>query len=56
MLSHTNRRSQFNVPEVFPDLCSRRVLCSRLVAGVPIDQVAQMPSAVRDEVGTRLLR
>ena len=44
------------VPQVYPDLCSKRVLTSEFVPGTPIDQVAHLTSTVRDSVGTRLLR
>lgn len=49
-------RDSVSVPEVFPEVSSKRVLCSRLVPGVSIDKVAEMDAAVRDSVGTRLLR
>lgn len=46
----------FNVPEAISEMSSKRVLTSVLVPGVPIDKIAQMSQAVRDDVGTRLLR
>ncbi|EFN54887.1 hypothetical protein CHLNCDRAFT_24033, partial [Chlorella variabilis] len=46
----------FHVPDVVPELSSERVLASEWVPGVHIDKVAAMPQAVRDEVGTKLLK
>lgn len=49
-------REVFHVPEVIPWVSSSRVLTSEWVHGVSIDKVKDMPQAVRDAVGTRLLR
>ncbi len=46
----------FGVPEVFPELSSRRVLTTKLVDGVPIDQIAVMDQETRDRVSLRLMR
>ncbi|PSC71114.1 aarF domain-containing kinase 4 [Micractinium conductrix] len=46
----------FHVPDVIPELSTEQVLTSEWVPGVHIDKVAEMPQAVRDEVGTKLLR
>jgi aarF domain-containing kinase len=54
--SDASLRGQFSVPEVIPELSSKRVLASRLVPGVPIDKVALLGQEARNEVGTRLLR
>ncbi|CAA0830613.1 ABC transporter 1 [Striga hermonthica] len=45
----------FYVPFVVDDLCSRRVLTTELVPGVPIDKVALLDQKTRDYVGKKLL-
>ncbi|KAI3437965.1 hypothetical protein D9Q98_000409 [Chlorella vulgaris] len=46
----------FYVPDVVPQLSTEQVLSSEWVPGVHIDRVAGMSQAVRDEVGTKLLK
>ena len=45
----------FRVPRVARELSARRVLATEFLSGVPIDQVAQMPQAVRDSVAQRIM-
>ncbi|KAG9146993.1 hypothetical protein Leryth_005247 [Lithospermum erythrorhizon] len=45
----------FYVPFVVDNLCSKRVLTSELVPGVPVDKVALLDQETRNYVGTRLL-
>ncbi|CAD7696232.1 unnamed protein product [Ostreobium quekettii] len=47
--------AHFQVPAIVPELCSTRVLTSEWVPGVAIDKVHEMPSEVRNRVGSRLL-
>ncbi|KAF9619426.1 hypothetical protein IFM89_007001 [Coptis chinensis] len=43
------------VPIVIDDLCSRRVITTELVSGVPVDKVAVLSQKTRDYVGKKLL-
>ncbi|GER45868.1 ABC1 protein [Striga asiatica] len=52
LLTDTNG---FYVPFVVDDLCSRRVLTTELVPGVPIDKVALLDQKTRNYVGKKLL-
>uniref|UniRef100_A0A7S0VAZ4 ABC1 atypical kinase-like domain-containing protein n=1 Tax=Polytomella parva TaxID=51329 RepID=A0A7S0VAZ4_9CHLO len=45
-----------HVPKVIPEFSAERVFASEWANGVPIDRVANMPQAVRDAVGTRLMQ
>ncbi|KAL1544925.1 mitochondrial chaperone [Salvia divinorum] len=45
----------FYVPFVVDNLCSRRVLTTQLVPGIPIDKVASLDQKTRNYVGTKLL-
>lgn len=45
----------FHVPFVVDDLCSKRVLTSELVPGVPVDKVALLDQETRNYVGRKLL-
>lgn len=46
----------FYVPEVFGEFCTKHVLVSEFVRGVPIDRVGSMEKAVRDTVAEKLLK
>ncbi|XP_041994222.1 protein ABC transporter 1, mitochondrial [Salvia splendens] len=46
----------FYVPFVVDNLCSRRVLTTELVPGIPIDKVASLDQETRNYVGTKLLQ
>jgi aarF domain-containing kinase len=59
VLSHgveTEGGVKFSVPALYPELCSKRVLTTEYVPGVPLDQVAAMNKATRDGVGIAMLR
>eukprot|EP01025_Chloroclados_australasicus_P013848 TRINITY_DN16479_c0_g1_i2.p1 TRINITY_DN16479_c0_g1~~TRINITY_DN16479_c0_g1_i2.p1 ORF type:complete len:610 (-),score=75.57 TRINITY_DN16479_c0_g1_i2:42-1745(-) len=49
-------KKYFHVPEVIPELCTKRVLTTEFVPGVAIDKVRDEPQHVRNAVGTRLLK
>ena len=46
----------FRVPAVVPELCTRAVMTSELVPGVPIDKAGALPQTERDRIGAQLLR
>lgn len=48
-------RKHCNVPEVFPELSTSRVLTSRLVRGSPIDAAGLLPQSVRNAVARTVL-
>jgi aarF domain-containing kinase len=47
---------RFSVPPLYPDFCSKRILTSEYVTGVPLDQVARMDQETRDAVGVAMLQ
>lgn len=48
--------AQCVVPAVIPELSARRVITGEWVEGAPVDRVTALPQAVRDRVGSLLLR
>jgi aarF domain-containing kinase len=48
-------RKHTNVPEVFPDLTSEKVLTSRLIPGVSIDKATQYPQKVKNAIARTFL-
>lgn len=48
-------RRHCNVPEVYPELSTARVLTTRLIPGNPIDSVLALPQAVRNAVARTVL-
>ena len=48
-------RKHCHVPEIFPALCTQRVLTSRLVKGHPIDLAVGQPQAVRNAIARTVL-
>ncbi|MBR9728474.1 ABC1 kinase family protein [Shewanella intestini] len=46
---------QFVIPNVYQQLCTDSVLVMEFIDGIPIENVASFPQAVRDNVATRLL-
>lgn len=43
------------VPQVFPEYCSRRLITTEFVRGVPIDKLSSESQQMRNTVGTQLL-
>jgi aarF domain-containing kinase len=43
------------VPEVFPELCTKRVLTTELIQGLPLDQCASLPQEIRNDIAARVL-
>lgn len=48
-------RKHVNVPEVYTDLCTSRVLATRLIPGVPIDKALSLPQSVRNAIARTTL-
>uniref|UniRef100_H2ZDI2 ABC1 atypical kinase-like domain-containing protein n=1 Tax=Ciona savignyi TaxID=51511 RepID=H2ZDI2_CIOSA len=46
----------YGVPEIFPELCTKRVLTTQLITGIPIDQVVNLPQDERNYVAASVLR
>jgi aarF domain-containing kinase len=55
VLSDPILRKHVNVPKVYLELCTPRVLVSRLVAGHPIDKAAQYSQATRNAIARTTL-
>jgi aarF domain-containing kinase len=43
------------VPEVFPELSTKRVLTTELIQGIPLDQCASLPQETRNDIASRVL-
>jgi hypothetical protein len=54
--SHAELRKLFVVPQVVPELCSKKVITGEWLAGVPIDRVKGAEQPVRDAVGSALMQ
>lgn len=48
-------RKHTNVPEVYPELSTSRILTSRFVAGESIDKAAKLPQNVRNAIARTML-
>ncbi len=48
-------RKHTNVPEIFPELTTKRILTSRLIPGVPIDKAVHLPQKVRNAIARTFL-
>lgn len=48
-------KKHVNVPEVFTDHCTSRVLTTRLVPGMPIDKALSLPQSVRNAIARTTL-
>ena len=44
--------SGYLVPEVFPEVSTKRVLTTELIQGIPLDQCASLPQETRNDVST----
>uniref|UniRef100_A0A914VHS4 ABC1 atypical kinase-like domain-containing protein n=1 Tax=Plectus sambesii TaxID=2011161 RepID=A0A914VHS4_9BILA len=45
----------YYVPQVIPELTSKRVLTAELISGVPVDKCTDQPQAVRDYIATKFI-
>eukprot|EP01032_Pedospumella_encystans_P017684 gene17684-20142_t len=43
------------VPQVYPELCTKRILTTKLVPGYPIDQAVTLPQEVRNAIARAVL-
>ncbi|CAI8030979.1 Atypical kinase COQ8B, mitochondrial [Geodia barretti] len=43
------------VPEVFPELSTKRVLTTELIQGLPLDQCVSLPQEIRNDIAARVL-
>jgi len=46
----------YYIPEVVPELTSKRVLANELIHGIPLDKVRELDQETRNRVGTYLLK